>query len=107
MEVFHLQEQLFAANSWMEALQQERDLLARELEAARSRECVILGEILTMISWAESAEEKVSETKAALKDSREKLIDSFLCSVGLERTIRELKGKIAQDPAELLEQKKA
>lgn len=60
-----------------------------------------LGEISFMLSRAKVEEER--EVEAALEDSREKLIDSFHCLVGLEKTIEELKGKIAQDQAELPE----
>lgn len=57
-EVFLLQEQLSAADSWMEALQQEKGILARDLEAACSMECAALEEISNMFSRAQSTKEK-------------------------------------------------
>lgn len=49
-----------------------------------------------MLSQPELAKKKESEVEAALKDSKKKkLTDSLLRSAGLERTIGNLKGKLA------------
>lgn len=54
---FLLWEQLAIANSWAEALEQEKSVLIRGLEVARSREHTTLEEISSMLSWDQSAEE--------------------------------------------------
>lgn len=52
-------------------------------------------------------EAKVSTTEIALEDSQEELTNSRLRSTGLVRIVKELKGKISQDEAQLPKQKKA
>lgn len=47
-----------------------------------------------MLSRDESAEKKVNEAEAIAKDTKQKLIDSQLRSVGLERTLEDLKDKM-------------
>lgn len=74
--MFLLSEQLAIANFRMEALQQERDLLAWDLEEAHSGECETLSEISFMLSQDESAVKKVNVVEAATEDTRQKLTDS-------------------------------
>lgn len=59
-----------------------------------------LGEILSMLSRAELVEQKANDAEAATEETRQKIIDSQLYSVGLEMTLEDLNAKMAQDQAE-------
>lgn len=95
-----LNEWLAAIASRPEEVQQERDHLIQYLEATRAMEHATLGEILSMLSRAELVEQKANDAEAATEETRQKIIDSQLYSVGLEMTLEDLNAKMAQDQAE-------
>lgn len=51
-------------------------------------------------------EQKTKDAKATEEEVRQKLTDSRLHSVGLEKTLEDLRAKMAQDEAEQTKQKK-
>lgn len=94
--------------------------LARDLEVARAREYTTLDEMSLMLSSAQLVEDKAAqaETRAKLVEERaaqvetklenslEQVTDLTLCSIGLERTIENLKEKITEEETSLPKQRR-
>lgn len=118
-KISHLQ-QVATTTIRTEVLEQEKGNLGQDLEVSRARENNALGEIWLMLSWAQQAENKAAqaETQAKLAEERaakaetelenalEWVTDLNLHSLGLEKTIKDLKEKITQEETSLPKQKR-
>lgn len=59
-----------------------------------------------MLSQIELAKQKANDVKVEIEEMKQRLTDSQLHSVCLERTLEDLKAKMAQDQVKQAEQKK-